>query len=101
MSKPLPLPQTKEERAVIYKGALSHIAENYGICYAISLYRHLSTGRRMTAVQLKDWPEVFSLRPADYDAYIYMYWFPLNAEGTEKRRQILLKAIELCKENSL
>lgn len=88
--------ESKEERHELYKGALDWFFPLCGICYAINEYRR-SKGGDWPPIRLYELPEIWEQKPEEMHDDLYEYWFPLNAEGAEKRKQILLNAIEATK----
>lgn len=87
---------TKEERHEIYKGALEVFNPAYGICWAINEYYSISESTLWPFGHLSELPEIWEQRTHEM-YYCFPYWFPLTAEGAEKRKQILLNAIEATK----
>lgn len=86
---------SKAERHEIYKGALESFNPFFGgLCWAINKCR-TTKGILWPPIRLYDLPEIWEQRPKRMEDY--PYWFNLDAEGAEKRKQILLNGIEATK----
>lgn len=81
----------KRERHKMYKAALERLdrmGTNCGLCCCVSR----SHPAWLSCADVQDLPEIKAQRPKGLlDA---LYWWPLNEEGYQKRRQVLLKCIK-------